>query len=484
MPPALNRNLHALTTRTFDVLVVGGGIYGLTIAADAAQRGLSVALVEKNDFGSGTSFNHLRTIHGGLRYLQTLDLPRARESVRERRTLARIAPWAVQPLPFVLPLYRSLAKGKIAMRCGFALDRLVAHDRNEGLSATHAMPGGRVLGRAEAQAAYPDLRALDITGAAVWYDYVTVEADRLTLAWALAAAAHGAVLANYAEATSLHVEGKRVSGATVVDRFDGTEHQITARTVVNATGGGIDRLLEPLGATVALPVLQAVNLVTTRPGPAAAIGGRSASGRNLFLVPWRGRALFGTWESPSTVTPRDLTLAPHHLESFIAELNQAFPLWKLSREDVALVHLGTVPAKVRDGRPPTLDGGERVYDHKSSGLTGLVSVAGTKYTTARAVAERIVDRLESWLTKPHVASATATTPLPHVPLDGEALLRHSATSEMVCTLADAVVRRTTIGALGCPDPPVLDAAAAVVGDALGWDADRRRKEIAGVRSLY
>src|SRR6185295_17438555 len=114
----MNRDLAALTGRTFDVLVVGGGICGLTIACDAAQRGLAVALVDRNDFGSGTSFNHLRTIHGGLRYLQTLDLRRARESVRERRTIARIAPWAVRPLPFVLPLTRSLMKGATAMRAG------------------------------------------------------------------------------------------------------------------------------------------------------------------------------------------------------------------------------------------------------------------------------------------------------------------------------------------------------------------------------
>src|SRR5213075_3187392 len=110
------RDLDRLTASAFDVLVVGGGIYGLTIAYDAAQRGLSVALVERDDFGSGASFNHLRTIHGGVRYLQTLDLARARESVRERRTIARIAPHAVRPLPFAVPLYRSLTKGKLAMR--------------------------------------------------------------------------------------------------------------------------------------------------------------------------------------------------------------------------------------------------------------------------------------------------------------------------------------------------------------------------------
>src|SRR5690349_13231415 len=122
------RDLDALTARAFDVLVIGGGICGLAVAYDAAQRGLSVALVERGDFGGGASFNHLRTIHGGLRYLQTLDIGRARESVRERRAVATIAPHAVTPLAFVLPLSRSLMRGPLAMRVGLGLDRLVAAD--------------------------------------------------------------------------------------------------------------------------------------------------------------------------------------------------------------------------------------------------------------------------------------------------------------------------------------------------------------------
>src|SRR5437762_4564295 len=144
------RDLDRFTARTFDVLVIGGGIYGLTIAYDAAQRGLAVALIERNDFGSGASFNHLRTIHGGLRYLQTLDIRRARESVLERRTMARIAPHAVRPLAFVLPLSHSLTRGKTAMRIGFALDAIVSVGRNRGLPATHRLPSGRVISRAEA----------------------------------------------------------------------------------------------------------------------------------------------------------------------------------------------------------------------------------------------------------------------------------------------------------------------------------------------
>src|SRR6267378_5776000 len=166
----MNRDVDRLAADAFDLLVVGGGIYGLTIAYDAAQRGLSVALIERDDFGSGASFNHLRTIHGGLRYLQHLDVARARESVRERRTLARIAPHAVRPLPFAVPLYRSLVRGKIAMRAGFLVDRVVAAGRNRGVIASNKLRGGRVFGRGRAAQQFPGLKRRGLTGAAVFHD--------------------------------------------------------------------------------------------------------------------------------------------------------------------------------------------------------------------------------------------------------------------------------------------------------------------------
>src|SRR6185369_4307370 len=181
------RDPDRLTGRTFDLLVVGGGIHGLTIACDAAQRGAAVALIERGDFGSGASFNHLRTIHGGLRYLQSLDLKRSRESVRERRTIARIAPHAVHPVPFALPLYRSLTRGKIALRAGFLLDRIVSAGRNRGVPASHRIPGGRVVSRGSAVQRFPGLRRQGLTGAAIFHDYVTTEPDRFTFAYALGA---------------------------------------------------------------------------------------------------------------------------------------------------------------------------------------------------------------------------------------------------------------------------------------------------------
>jgi glycerol-3-phosphate dehydrogenase len=152
------RDLNRLASRSYDVLVVGGGVHGLTCAYEAASRGLSVALVEAGDFGSGISFNHQKTAHGGLRALQSLSVGRARASIRERRALARIAPWLLRPLPFLTGTYRSLTRGRLALRAGFALDQRISRNRNEGLEPELHLPRPRLLSRTATMKFFPGIR--------------------------------------------------------------------------------------------------------------------------------------------------------------------------------------------------------------------------------------------------------------------------------------------------------------------------------------
>ncbi len=223
------RDLPRLAERKFDVLVVGGGIYGLTIAYDAAQRGLTVALIDRGDFGAATSFNHLKTIHGGLRYLQSGDFRRMRESIRERRAFARIAPRWVAPLAFAMPTGTSLTRSPIAMKVALALDALIGRDRNDGVDPTRRLPPGRIVGGAECQELF-DGAFQTVPSAAVWHDYQTVNGDRLTLAFALGAVAHGAMLANYTEAIEgLGNEG-RLAGVRARDCLTGDTLEVHART--------------------------------------------------------------------------------------------------------------------------------------------------------------------------------------------------------------------------------------------------------------
>jgi glycerol-3-phosphate dehydrogenase len=533
------RDLDQLATRSFDVAVVGGGVYGLTIAYDAAQRGLSVALVERNDFGSGASFNHLRTIHGGLRYLQSLDFTRARESVRERRTIARIAPHAVRPLPFALPLYRSLTRGKLAMRAGFLLDRFVAIGRNQGVLRSHRLPGGRVYSRSSAIQQFPGLKRQGLTGAAVWHDYLMIEPDRLTFTWAQAAAGHGASVANHVEVVEVVKDGSKVVGVRARDGVSGRGIDIQARAVVNAAGAAIDRLLAPLGLASRVPMIRTMNLVTTRDAGDEALGGRGPAGRNLFMVPWRERAVFGTWESHRLSQPGEPEVADQEVAEFIAELNDAFPALDLSPADVTLVHRGVVPAAVH-GTRVRLEGRDQIRDHAADGADGLFTVAGAKYTTARAVAERVTDRLLRKLGHAPVACRTATTVLPggslrdiglaiaearrdhdeglptdtipHLvaaygsqyrdvleladsrpglksrvaagsPVIGAELVK-AARNEMAITLADALIRRTPVGALGYPGDDAVARAADIVGGERGWSDEQKRAEASAVKAFY
>lgn len=529
----MTRDVARLRNRTFDVLVIGGGIYGLIVAADAAERGLSVALVERDDFGSGSSFNHLRTIHGGLRYLQSLDLARARESIAERRTLARIAPQYVRPLPFVLPLAGGLARGPMAMRAGFLLDRAVARARNDGLPPSHHLPPGSVLSGAEARRRFP--AASDgRRPAAVWYDYVVTEADRLTLAWAIAAAGHGAVLANHVKAAQLIGDGPRIVGARVNDLIAGDMFEVAARVVVNATGGAVDTLLQPSGLQTGMPVLCAMNLVTRLAGGPAAAGAHGTGGRALFMVPWQGRALFGTWETQSR---QDAPQRQDDIDAFVRAVAAAFPAIAPAHEDVTLVHRGLVPA-VADGRGGLrLEGRQRICDHATGdhATDGLITVAGTKYTTARATAEKVTDLIVAKLARAAAPCRTATLPLPATARDAGApgpgasavlppdVLEHlsavfgpaadavravtaarpdlaarvsdhhpaigaqlawAARHEMAVTLADAVIRRTSLGALGHPGEATLARAARVMAAELGWNAERSAAEIRAVDGFY
>lgn len=475
----MRRDLERLAGTTFDLLVIGGGIHGLAAAYDAAQRGLSVALVEQGDLGGGSSFNHLKTVHGGLRSLQSADIPRFRESIRERHAMARIAPHLVEPLGFLLPTTRALTRSRLAFTAAFALDALLGADRNRDLPARLHLPAGRVLSREECAAINPALGAPgqnggDVTGGALWYDYQMPRAERLTLAFAHAAAAAGATLANYVAAERLLVDGaKQIVGAQVRDTIgevsaargtnvpDATEtpgaagatFDVRARAVLNAAGAGIGPLLAASGVRLDWPLQKAINLVTRRPMASTAHGpialASSHSGGTLIRVPWNGRAILGTWHSESAAAARTMAVSEAELAAVLADVNAAFPELALTPEDVTLVHCGLVPAVA--GSAGDASGAATVkqqsqaavLDHSADGVRGLFSIRGVKYTTGRLIAERAIDRIEQRLGRQPTPSRTARTALPgsvETPLDALAREIRSAAPALAEDTADHLAR--------------------------------------------
>jgi glycerol-3-phosphate dehydrogenase len=475
----VKRDLAALCGRDWDVAVIGGGVYGAAVAWDAAQRGLAVALLERDDFGAGVSWNSLKTIHGGMRYLQKLDLGRLRESARERATLLAIAPELVRPLPVMVPTYGHGTTGREALALGLRLNDWLTRDRNRSLPPSHRIPGARTVSAAEALRLVPGLARRGLSGAALWHDAQATSTERLTIGFLHAAAAAGAAAANHAEAVSLLRAADRVAGVAVRDTLGGGTIEVRARMVVNAAGPWADDVLAMGGlARPRAPLLRARNLVLRRaPVVPFAVGAKS-EGRFLFLVPWEGHTIVGTSYEPAESPPSDPL-------DFLDEASRTFPWAGIESGAATLVHEGLVPG--RDGALG-LSTRPRLHDHEAEdGLPGLVSLQGVKYTTARAVAQRAVDLVVRRLGRAAPLCRTAVTPLPGArplcgPLEDRVLC--AVREEMALTLADAVLRRLDLGTAGPPPAAALLAVSGAMAAELGWDSGRERAEQDALAGFY
>jgi glycerol-3-phosphate dehydrogenase len=390
MPEALARRskaFSALASDRFDLLVVGGGINGAGIARDAAMRGLKVALVERGDFGSGTSSRSSKLIHGGLRYLQEGDIRLVLESVRERERLRRLAPHLVRPQEFIFPVYQGTSPGLLTLALG-----LLAYDLLAGL---WRVKRHRMLGASAIRAAEPALRQDGLRGAGQYWDYRTDDA-RLVLETLLAAAGEGAVAVSYTALGSFVKEAGRIVGARIIDQLNGTEIEVRARVVVNATGPWVDTVTAlDAPASARLRLTKGVHVVV----PRARVGNRAAlalaavaDGRMMFVIPWGAHALVGTTdtdhhggpESPPVVEPTDI-------QYLLDTVNHYFPAARLAPSDVVSAFAGLRPliASANQGAAPSSVSREEEIFVSAS---GLLSIAGGKLTTYRLVAAQVVDR--------------------------------------------------------------------------------------------
>ncbi len=543
----MKRDLDRLR-EPFDLVVIGAGIYGAAIAWDAALRGLRVALVDRGDIGGGTSFNNAKTLHGGVRSLQGLRLDELREYVRERRAMLRIAPHLVRPLTFASPALGTLTRNRLAYTAYFRAYDLLARDRNEGVDRTLHLGRTRILDREAYLALDPLSDPARVTGGVVWQDGQMLHGERVTLGFVKAAAAKDAVVATYLRADAALVDGGRVRGVRAVDVAPVSDTppgeraiDIESRVVVNATGPQADRVAAQLLGTALprlVPVLSlGLNLVTRPLGLEAAVGGM-ARGRLFFAAPWRGVTIAGTGHEPYDGAVGDPVVPPADVETFLRDFNEAFPRAGLTRTDIRLVHRGLLPTAGVVGGEVRLLKTSIVRDHAGDGHPGLVSVVGTRYTTARHTAQLAVDRVFAVLGQPAPPCATDTTPLAGGdvgdltgffadarrtangldPDTGERLARlygseyhavrqliapgplgeplsdacptlgaevvYAMREEMAVTLADAVLRRTEAGVTGHPGRPALERAAALMAFELGWTPAHIEAELAAVERVY
>jgi len=400
--------LAQLGRETFDLLIIGGGIAGACAAWDASLRGLAVALIERADFGSGASAHSLKVLHGGIRYLQHLDIPRLRESCAERTAFLRIAPHLTRPLPFALPTFGHGMRGKLPLFTAFQLLKVFTSGRNEGIEnqAQH-IPAPFVMSRREFLRRFPAFDEAGLTGAGVFYDGQMLNPARIVYSIVRSTQDAGAIVINYCAAERLLIRNQRVEGVAVRDELSGATFDIRAKLVLNLTGPFAPTLHQRAqgGNPINVPLSRDMAVVIKRrllPDMGLGIQTRykdpdawlSRGNRHLFMAPWRGHTLIGVNSKVYEGDPYELAVSEAEIQGFVDEIREAAPGLGVTRNDIAVVNAGLLPFGENLPGQKDLSFGKRsvLIDHATrEGLSGLITGMTVRWTMGRLLGEKAID---------------------------------------------------------------------------------------------
>jgi len=508
------------------VIVIGAGINGCGIARDAALRGLSVVLIDKGDIAGGTTSWSTRLIHGGLRYLEHLEVSLVRESLRERERLLRIAPHLVHPLSFLIPIYERDRRGPWTIRAGMLAYDALSLDKSE--ERHHMLKPARALERE------PGLSPDGLEGAAVYFDAQAEYAERLALENALDAYDHGAVILTHRAVRRLEVQEGRIQGVTL----DGGE-TLRAPVVVNVAGPWVDEVLGELDDAPAQRLVggtKGVHLVVDSfPGaPEEALYVEAQDGRPYFIVPWNDLFLIGTTDTRYEGDLDHVAADEEEIEYLISATNGVIPQAGLTREDVLYSYAGVRPLPETGGEEGSVTRSHVIHDHAPE-IEGLLSIVGGKLTTFRQLAQESVDAVLGKLEREAEPCRTGEASLPGGAVaDWEAfsesfverapvpdvvarrLLRiygtqaeevlavgaerpelraafdpdtgaigaevvYALEAELAGNLADVLLRRTMVGLGRKAGLGADETAARVCREQLGWEDERARAEVVAYR---
>ncbi len=446
--------LNGIDSARFDAVVIGGGMAGAGVARDLVLRGASVALFEKGDFASGTSSKSSKLIHGGLRYLELFDVKLVRESLREKKTLERLAPHLVRPLPFLVPVYRGSKRGLITVRIGMWLYNLLTPGRERERF--------RVLRPLDALTLESSIRVDDLRGAGYYFDDLLLFPERLCLENALSAARHGARVHNYCEVEAVTRGAGGIDGVRVRDLLTGRVHTVRASVVVNCAGPWVDRLRELAGVSDAgkrvLRTTKGIHCMLPRMTERA-VYLSTADDRMIFVIPWREFSMVGTTDTDFDGDPDRLSATREEVEYLLDAVRPALSDPRVAFDQVVYTYAGVRPLAFEEGAPAS----KVSRDHKMvvEGPEGrFLSITGTKLTCFRSLAEQVGDRVMSVLGRGE-PSRTAT-----LTLDGldeetdkiEARAWMDVSADMTATGLSRETLQTLVEIYGRAYPRVLDLA--------------------------
>jgi glycerol-3-phosphate dehydrogenase len=397
--------LETLGSTELQVLVVGGGIVGAGVALDAVTRGLTVGLVEARDFGSGTSSRSSKLIHGGLRYLEQLNISLVREALSERSLLLqRLAPHLVLPVSFLFPFTHHVWERAYVGSGVTAYDTL-----GFSLGQTRGLPRHRQLTRRGALQLAPALKRSAFTGALVYWD-AQVDDARYVTTLVRTAAGYGAHVASRTQVTGFLREGERVTGVRATDLETGNEVEIRAQQIVNATGVWTDEIQEMVGGRGSINVRasKGVHLVVPRDRIHSTTGIIVRTPVSvLFVIPWGRHWIIGTTDTDWSLDKAHPAASRTDIDYVLGQLNKILAV-PLTRDDVEGVYAGLRPLLAGESESSSKLSREHTVAHP---VPGLVLIAGGKYTTYRVMAKDAVDAVAHGLDGKVAPSCTDSVPL-------------------------------------------------------------------------
>jgi len=529
------------------LVVIGGGITGAAVAYDAATRGLSVALVEKQDFGCATSSATSKLIHGGFRYLANMEFGLVRESLRERRTLENIAPNLVYPIPVLIPCYDTgVARNQWVMKAGMLLYDLLSYDKGKTWDKSKKIGLHKAMAIEQALELEPILPKSGLTGVYIYHDCASLFPERLTLAFIKSAASHGAQVSNYSKVEEFifsDAGNKEIVGVKVKDLIKNREVELRGRLTINCGGPWADLILgaaKGKNSAGRIRRSEGIHVITKKLVNQNMLVMILPSGKGFFLIPWRGHTLIGTTDKEYVGNPDQFQVTKSAILELLETVNKALQgAVRIKYEDILHTYGGLRPL-VEDQTKEVYKTSRRyeIYDNAGDGLEGLITVEGGKYTTSRNLAQKVmkmaagklkknlgrcvtgqnylagcdIQDLENFIKElkaanqdftektveclaryygrecgPVLALARQDQSLAE-PLndDGEIFAQalYAIRQEMALTLKDILVRRTGMGTLGDPGDDKILKLADLAAKELNWDDARKEQEIKDAIKLF
>ncbi|MDH4263064.1 MAG: glycerol-3-phosphate dehydrogenase/oxidase [Spirochaetia bacterium] len=544
----MKRDIEALKNNKFDVLIIGGGITGAAIAWDAALRGLKVALIEKNDFGHATSSATSKMIHGGLRYLENFEFSVVRESLRERRLLEKNIPHIAFPLPFLLPVYDYLPISRFLLKTGLFFYDLLSFDKNELPYSEKFLPNHQWVSKETVTKLEPRINTRGLKGGYLYYDVLNKFPERSNMEYILSASEKNAVIANYVEFQSFifnKSNTQKVEGVYAIDKLTNQEFKIESDIVINAGGPWVDKVLSKLSRKTPQKIVRSkgIHLLLPRINKDCALTFSTKDNKHFFIIPWLNYTLIGTTDDKFTGDLDDVKVTKSEAQELLNLVKSYYPA-DVGLSSVVHAYAGIRPLVVGDENESTYSVSRKheIIDHqKTDNIAGLFSVIGGKWTTSRALAEIMIDRVFKKSNKNFIKSKTKNTPLVGGRFKGSfenaltdaikktnssmdpkltehlfsyygceyekivariesnikskkyidkvsfltvAEIEHAVEYESAVKLSDFLMRRNNIGNTGVPEPDILREITDAMGNLLGWNAKMKTQEISEYLSRY